>query len=106
MTECCIEPAPGEAPAVGEDGQPIEGAAPVQLDENGQPIPAAPEVVPEPEPEVIKTFYIMRMLSIESQTNEKTYIFYAIKATETKGTTATIRIQIGFATRRCRGSIR
>lgn len=39
-------------PAVGEDGQPIEGAAPVQLDENGQPISTEVAPPPEPEPEV------------------------------------------------------
>lgn len=51
-----IEVAPGEIP-VGPDGQPIEGAAPVQLGEDGQPIPQADAAeIPqaEPEPVIIK----------------------------------------------------
>lgn len=50
-----IEAIPGETP-VGADGQPIEGAAPVQLGEDGQPIPqsAAEVPLPEPEPVVVK----------------------------------------------------
>lgn len=49
---CCIESAPGEV-VLGEDGKPIEGAAPPQIGEDGQPIVAAAEAAaPEPEPEV------------------------------------------------------
>lgn len=38
---------------MGEDGQPIEGAAPVILGEDGQPIPQADAAAPVPEPEPV-----------------------------------------------------
>lgn len=53
----CIEPASSETLVViGEDGKPIESAAPVQLGEDGKPIiSTAEEDKTVPEPEVIET---------------------------------------------------
>lgn len=52
---CCTESLPGDV-VIGEDGQPIENAAPVRIGEDGQPISTAEVVPPAPEPEVIETF--------------------------------------------------
>lgn len=50
----CIEAVPdAAAPVLGEDGQPIEGAAPVQIGEDGKPI-TTEAAAAEPEPEVVK----------------------------------------------------
>lgn len=58
---CYTEVAPDAATtAVGEDGQPIEGAAPVKIGEDGQPIPA--EAAAEPEPEVMRIFCLVAFL--------------------------------------------
>lgn len=60
----CTEALP-EGAAVGPDGQPIEGAAPVVLGEDGQPIPSADaSAAPEPEPEVTKISYTQIQLEI------------------------------------------
>lgn len=48
---------PGDV-VIGEDGQPIANAAPVQIGEDGQPISTAEVVPPAPEPEVIETFSV------------------------------------------------
>lgn len=54
----CIESAPGDV-VLGEDGKPIEGAAPPQIGEDGQPIIGtadSAEAASIPEPEVKKTY--------------------------------------------------
>lgn len=53
---CCTESAAGEV-VLGEDGKPIEGAAPPQVGEDGQPIvvDSAEAAAPVPEPEVKQT---------------------------------------------------
>lgn len=55
-------PTPGDV-VIGEDGKPIEGAAPVQFGEDGQPIVRAAEAVaPVPEPEVKEILYVQNYL--------------------------------------------
>lgn len=61
--KCDTEVGPdAAAAAVGPDGQPIDGVAPVRIGEDGQPIVSVEAAIAEPEPEVKKIFCTMIVL--------------------------------------------